>query len=72
MTKIGTYELMLGNGVSFSLFNVCYSPYMTRNILSFHALYLDGFKFEFDNDNGSILVYKHSCLYFTTYPCNGV
>ena len=72
VTKIGTYELMLGNGVSFNLFNVCYSPYMARNILSFHALYLDGFKFEFDNDNGSILVYKHGCLYFTAYPCNGV
>ena len=72
VTKIGDYELVLDNGLSILLLNCCYSPEMTRNIISFHALFKDGFQFQFDNDSGRILVYKHGCLYFTASPYNGV
>ncbi|KAJ9556711.1 hypothetical protein OSB04_011325 [Centaurea solstitialis] len=66
-TKIGDLELVLSSGQSIKLLDCCYSPEMARNIISFHALYNDGFKFKFDNDNGCILVYK-----MIDTPCNGV
>ncbi|KAJ9551584.1 hypothetical protein OSB04_015629 [Centaurea solstitialis] len=72
VTKIGDLELVLSSGLSIKLLDCCYSPEMARNIISFHALYKDGFKFKFDNDNGCILVYKNDCFYFKATPCNGV
>ncbi|KAJ9557051.1 hypothetical protein OSB04_011665 [Centaurea solstitialis] len=52
------------------LIDCCYSAEMTRNIISFYALYKDGFDFGFDN--GSILVYKNNVLYFKANPCHGI
>ncbi|GJT52262.1 hypothetical protein Tco_0978419 [Tanacetum coccineum] len=58
VTRIGKYELMLKSEVRIDLNNCCYSSEMTRNIISFHALFKDGYKFSFDNENGDILVYS--------------
>nr|GEX51895.1 hypothetical protein [Tanacetum cinerariifolium] len=55
MTRIGEYEIMLKSRVRIDLNNCCYSSEMTRNIISFHALFKDGYKFLFDNTNGDIL-----------------
>ena len=43
---------------------------MARNIISFNALYMDGFHISFDN--GSILVYKDSLFYFKASPCKRI
>nr|GEX13585.1 putative retrotransposon Ty1-copia subclass protein [Tanacetum cinerariifolium] len=59
VTWIGKYELMLKSGVRIDLNNCCYSSEMTRNIISLHALFKDGYKFSFDNENGDILVYSN-------------
>ena len=72
VTKIGVYNLVLSNDVSLDLLNCCYSSEMTRNIISFHALYKQGFRYSFDEVNGSILVYKNEKFYFEAKPCNGV
>ncbi|KAJ9551125.1 hypothetical protein OSB04_015170 [Centaurea solstitialis] len=72
VTKIGDLELVLSSGLSIKLLDCCYSPEMARNIISFYALYKDGFKFTFDNDNGCILVHKNGCFYFKATPCDGV
>ena len=45
---------------------------MARNIISFYALFMDGFTFGFDNNNGDLLVYKDGCYYFKASPHNGV
>ncbi|GKD15307.1 retrotransposon protein, putative, ty1-copia subclass [Tanacetum coccineum] len=45
---------------------------MTRNIISFHALFKDGYKFSFDNENGDILVYSNDCFMFKASPCKGI
>ena len=45
---------------------------MARNIISFHALYKDGFYFSFDYNNGDILVCKSGSFIFKASPCNGV
>ncbi|KAI3505809.1 hypothetical protein L1887_28094 [Cichorium endivia] len=68
--RIGDYELMLSTGFSINLLDCCYSPEMARNIISFSALYRDGFDFGFDN--GNILVFKNDCLYFKACPTNGI
>ena len=67
---IGNYELSFSSGLSMVLFDCCYSADMARNIISFYALYKDGFDFGFDN--GSILVYKNNVLYFKANPCHGI
>ncbi|KAI3723576.1 hypothetical protein L2E82_35254 [Cichorium intybus] len=72
ITKIGVYSLVLSSDVSIELFNCCYSPEMARNIISFHALFRQGFQFSFDNKIGSISVFKNGILIFTAYPCDGV
>ncbi|KAI3782170.1 hypothetical protein L2E82_12204 [Cichorium intybus] len=72
VTKIGVYSLVLSSDVSIELFNCCYSPEMARNIISFHALFRQGFQFSFDNKIGSISVFKNGILIFTAYPCDGV
>ena len=43
---------------------------MARNIVSFNALFIDGFDFKIDN--GSILVYKNDMFYFKANPCRGI
>ncbi|KAJ9546436.1 hypothetical protein OSB04_018979 [Centaurea solstitialis] len=72
VTKIGDLELVLSSGLSIKLLDCCYSQDMAQNIISFNALYKDGFKSKFDNDNGCILVYKNGCFYFKATPCNDV
>ncbi|GJX64762.1 retrotransposon protein, putative, ty1-copia subclass [Tanacetum coccineum] len=72
VTRIGKYELMLKSRVRIDLNNFCYSSEMTRNIISFHALFKDGYKFSFDNENGNILVYSNGCFMFKASPCKGI
>ncbi|GJU54814.1 retrotransposon protein, putative, ty1-copia subclass [Tanacetum coccineum] len=72
VTRIGKYKLMLKSGVRINLDNCCYSSEMTRNIISFHALYKDGYQFSFDNQNGDILVYSNGCFMFKASPCKGI
>ncbi|GJS86825.1 retrotransposon protein, putative, ty1-copia subclass [Tanacetum coccineum] len=72
VTRIGKYELMLKSRVRIDLNNCCYSSEMTRNIISFHALFKDGYKFSFNNENGDILVYSNSCFIFKASPCKGI
>lgn len=45
---------------------------MSRNVISFHALYNDAFHFAFDNDVDDILIYKYGSFIFNFGPCNGV
>ncbi|GJW02077.1 retrotransposon protein, putative, ty1-copia subclass [Tanacetum coccineum] len=72
VTRIGKYELMLKSGVRIDLNNCCYSSKITRNIISFHDLFKDGYKFLFDNENGDILVYSNGCFMFKASPCKGI
>lgn len=72
VTKIGVYSLMLSNDVCLDLTNCCYSSEMTRNIISFHALFRQGFIYFFNKVNGSISAYKNGNFYFEVVPCNGV
>ncbi|GJW23331.1 retrotransposon protein, putative, ty1-copia subclass [Tanacetum coccineum] len=72
VTKIGKYKLMLKSGVRINLNNCCYSSEMTRNIISFHALFKDGYQFSFDNENGDILVYSNGCFVFKASPYKGI
>ncbi|KAI3699760.1 hypothetical protein L2E82_44271 [Cichorium intybus] len=72
VTKIDVYRLALSNGVRLDLHNCCYSPDMTKNIISFHALFKQGFYYEFDKLNGSIFVFKNNVFIFNAMPCDGV
>ena len=72
VTKIGVYSLLLINGLSLYLNNCCYSANMTRNIISFHSLYKQGFTFSFNNEIGSINAYYNGTFYFEALPCNGI
>ncbi|GJV95460.1 putative RNA-directed DNA polymerase [Tanacetum coccineum] len=72
VTRIGKYELMLKFRVRIDLNNCCYSSEMTRNIISFHDLFKDGYKFSFDNENGDILVYSNGCFMFKASPFKGI
>ena len=72
VSVIGDFEVSLSSGVSFSLDDCCYSSEMTRNIISFYALFRQGFRFNIDNENGDILVYKDGCFMFKASPCNGI
>ena len=72
VTKIGVYSLVLRNSLVLDLNNCCYSPEMARNIISFHGLYRQGFRFSFNNENGSIYAYLNGVLYFEAIPCNGI
>ncbi|GJU95199.1 hypothetical protein Tco_1319955 [Tanacetum coccineum] len=72
VTRIGKYELMLKSGVRIDLNNCCYSSEMIGNIISFHTLFKDGYKFSFDNENGDILVYSNGYFMFKASPCKGI
>ncbi|KAI3768902.1 hypothetical protein L2E82_19739 [Cichorium intybus] len=67
VTKIGIYSLVLSSGVSLDLLNCCYLPEIARNIISFHALFRQGFQFSFDNINGSISVFQNGVLFLLLY-----
>ena len=67
---IGDYKLCFDSGLFIVLLDVCYSTEMARNIISFNALYNDGFEFSFDN--GSILVHKCGMFYFKASPVRGI
>ena len=45
---------------------------MRRNIISFHALFKQGFRYSFDDENSSISSYKNGVFYFKALPCDGV
>ena len=66
----GEVELSFNSGFSILLLNVCYSPLVARNIISFHALHDNGFDFSFDN--GVIVCFKNNICYFKAYPCRGI
>ena len=72
VTKIGVYTLSLSSGFSLDLNKCCYSPGMVRNIISFHALYKQGFTFSFNNEVGSIYVFYNNVFYFKALPYDGV
>jgi len=72
VTKMGIFELVLDSGFRLELVNCCYSSDMSRNIISFHALFKQGFRYYFDNLNGDILVHKDDLFVFKATPCNGV
>ncbi|KAI3790953.1 hypothetical protein L2E82_04412 [Cichorium intybus] len=72
VTKIGVYSLVLSSDFSLDLINCCYSPEMARNKISFHALFKQGFQFSFDNNIGSISIFKNGTFIFTALPCDGV
>ena len=72
VTKIGVYSLMLNSGFTLDLNKCCYSLETTRNIISFHALYKQGFTFSLDNENGGINAFFNNVLYFKALPCDGV
>ncbi|GJT04190.1 retrotransposon protein, putative, ty1-copia subclass [Tanacetum coccineum] len=72
VTRIGKYKLMPKSGVRIDLNNYCYSSEVTRNIISFHTLFKNGYKFSFDNENGDILVYSNGCFMFKASPCKGI
>ena len=58
---------MLSNGLGIDLNNCCYSPDMARNIISFHGLFRQGFRYSFDNSNGSINVYLNGFFISTHF-----
>ena len=70
VSMIGDFKLYFDSGLFIVLKNVCYSATMARNIISFNALFVDGFDFEFEN--GCILVYKNNMFYFKASPCRGI
>ncbi|CAH1423792.1 unnamed protein product [Lactuca virosa] len=72
VTKIGVYTLLLDSGLKLDLNKCVYSSEMVRNIISFHALYKQGFTFSFDNEVGSMNAFFNNILYFKALPCNGV
>lgn len=67
ITRIGEYNLVLNNEVSSSLFNCFCSPNIAQNIILFHALYKDRFRFAFDKEIGDILVCKLVLLFLNPF-----
>ena len=72
VTKIGVYSLFLSSGLGLDLNDYCYSSEMTRNIISFHGLYRQGFRFSFNNEICSINDFYNGSFYFEALPCNGI
>ena len=72
VTKIEVYILVLGSRLNLDLINCCYSSEMTWNIISFHALFKQGFRYSFNDENGSIYAYKNGIFYFEALPYDGV
>ncbi|GKC30412.1 retrotransposon protein, putative, ty1-copia subclass [Tanacetum coccineum] len=79
--KHGELNLVMGNmkitpvtkiGKYINLNICCYSSEMTRNIISFHALFKYGYQFSLDNKNEDILVYSNGCFMFKASPYKGI
>nr|GEY80515.1 hypothetical protein [Tanacetum cinerariifolium] len=45
---------------------------MTRSIISLHALFKDGYKFSFDNENRDMLVCSNGCFMCKDSLCKGI
>ncbi|GJX43241.1 retrotransposon protein, putative, ty1-copia subclass [Tanacetum coccineum] len=67
---IGSYELVLPNGLVICLDNCHYAPSITRGVVSVHHLVENGFVQCF-TDFG-ILVSKNNVFYFNVIPSNGI
>ncbi|KAI3710140.1 hypothetical protein L2E82_39914 [Cichorium intybus] len=68
--SIGSFDLLLPNGLYLTLLNVYYVPSLTRNIISVAKLRQCGFDLSFINDD--ICVYKNNVFYFEARPLNGI
>ncbi|GKA83412.1 retrotransposon protein, putative, ty1-copia subclass [Tanacetum coccineum] len=67
---IGSFDLVLPNGLVFCLDNCHYAPFITRGVVSVHRLVENGFVQCFMDFR--ILVSKHNVLYFNVIPSNGI
>nr|GEV94024.1 hypothetical protein [Tanacetum cinerariifolium] len=67
---IGSFDLVLPNGLVIYLDNCHYAPTITRGVVSVHRLVKNGFVQCF-TDYG-ISVSKNDVLYFNVIPCNGI
>ena len=72
VTKIGVYSIKLSSGLCLELNNCCYSSEMTRNIIYFHDLYGQGFRFSFNNEISCFNSYYNGLFYFEALPYDGV
>ena len=72
VTKIRIYSLVPSSGLGLNLNDCCYSSEMTRNVISFHGLYRQCFRFSFNNEVGSINAFYNGTFYFEALPYNGV
>ncbi|XP_071727618.1 uncharacterized protein [Rutidosis leptorrhynchoides] len=70
VVAIGTYELLLPNGLYLILNNCYYVPSLTRNIISAARLYESGYSYAFPN--GNISVFNKDVFYFEARPHNGI
>jgi hypothetical protein len=68
---VGTYHLLLPNGLYLILNNCCYVPSLTRNIISAYRLYEQGYVPSFQL-NGNISLSMNSVFYFNACPNNGI
>ncbi|GJR26799.1 retrotransposon protein, putative, ty1-copia subclass [Tanacetum coccineum] len=67
---IGSFDLVLPNGLVICLDNCHYAPSITRGVVSVHSLVENGFVQCFMDFR--ILVSKHNVLYFNAIPSNGI
>nr|GEX08138.1 hypothetical protein [Tanacetum cinerariifolium] len=67
---IGSFDLVLPNGLVICLDNFHYAPTITRGVVSVHRLVENGFVQCF-TDYG-ILVSKNDIFYFNAIPCDGI
>ncbi|GJZ33855.1 retrotransposon protein, putative, ty1-copia subclass [Tanacetum coccineum] len=67
---IGSFDLVLSNGLVICLDNCHYAPSITRGVVSVHHLVKNGFVQRF-TDFG-ILVSKNNVHYFNVIPSNGI
>ncbi|GKA62055.1 retrotransposon protein, putative, ty1-copia subclass, partial [Tanacetum coccineum] len=67
---IGTYDLVLPNGLVICLYNCHYAPSITRGVVLVSRLVNNGF-IQCFTDYG-ISVSKNDVLYFNVIPCNGI
>lgn len=58
ITRIRIYELLFDSNVRVDVLDFLYSCDIKSNIISFHTLFGQGYRYSFDIDNGFIYVYK--------------
>ncbi|GJW31080.1 retrotransposon protein, putative, ty1-copia subclass [Tanacetum coccineum] len=68
--SIGSFDLVLPNGLVICLDNCHYAPSITRGVVSVHRLVENGFAQCF-TDFG-ILISKNNVVYFSVIPSNGI